>query len=75
MSSFEKFIALGGAGEVVRKDGENWRWKVRQEIGSTRVAEEASSELIEHDTNREGWGTSGTSGVSVLQGKTEDDFE
>jgi hypothetical protein len=55
-SSFEKSVAMGGAGEVVRKDSENWRWKVRQEIGSTRVAEEASSESIERDRTRTGEG-------------------
>jgi hypothetical protein len=53
-SSFEKSIALGGAGEVMRKDSKNWRWKVQQKIGSTRVAEEASSESIEHDPNTDG---------------------
>jgi len=56
---------------VVRKDSENWQWKVWEEIGSTRVAEEASSESIERDPTREGkgWRMSGTSGVRI-QGKT-----
>jgi hypothetical protein len=75
-SSFEKSIALGGAGEVVRKDGKLAMEGTAEEIGSTRVAEEASSESIEHDPNMDGpgWekgrGTSATSGIIVLQRKT-----